>query len=67
MIHIIADKKENKGLINIQGDNLEVANDFANIINMIYQFSPKTYLLFLKVLEDQAHEIIKEEEAKKND
>lgn len=67
MIHIILDQQNNKGMINIKGSNLEVANDFANFIHKLYEATPEMYLLFLKVLEDQAHELIEEEEAKKND
>lgn len=67
MIHIILDQKNNKGMINIKGSNLEVANDFANFIHKLYEVTPDLYLLFLNVLEDHAKELIEEEEAKKND
>lgn len=67
MIHIILDQQNSKGMINIKGSNLEVANDFANFIHGLYESSPESYLLFLKVLEDHAQELIKEKEAKKND
>ena len=33
MIHIILDQQNSKGMINIKGSNLEVANDFANFIH----------------------------------
>lgn len=66
MIHIILDQENNKGMINIKGSNLEVANDFSNFIHKLYEATPDLYLLFLKVLEDHAKELI-EEEAKKND
>ncbi len=67
MIHIILDQQNNKGMINIKGSDLEVANDFANFIHKLYEATPDLYLLFLKVLEDHAKELIKEEEAKRND
>ena len=67
MIHIILDQENNKGVINIRGRSLEIANDFANLVRKLYEETPNIYLLLLKVLEDQANEIIKEEEAKKND
>lgn len=67
MIHIILDQKNNKGMINIQGDNLEVANDFANFIERLAEASPEMFILFLKVLEDHTNELIKKVEAKKND
>lgn len=67
MIHIILDQQNNKGMINVRGSNLEIANDFANLVHKLYEETPDIYLLFLKVLEDQANEIIKEEEAKRND
>ncbi len=64
MIHIILDQQNNKGMINIKGSNLEVANDFSNFIHKLYEVTPDLYLLFLKVLEDHAKELIEEEEAK---
>ena len=64
MIHIILDQQNNKGMINITGSNLEVANDFSNFIHKLYEATPDLYLLFLKVLEDHAKELIEEEEAK---
>ena len=65
MIHIILDQQNDKGMINIRGSHLELANDFANLVHKLYEETPDIYLLFLKVLEDQAHELIEEEEAKK--
>ena len=67
MIHIILDQQNNKGHIRISGCNVEIANDFANLIRTLYKESPDMYLLFLKVLEDHAQELITEEEAKRND
>lgn len=67
MIHIILDQENNKGMINLRGSNIELANDFANLIHKLYEETPDIYLLFLKVLEDQANELLKEEEAKRND
>lgn len=67
MIHIILDQENNKGLINIKGGSLEIANDFANLIRHLYEASPEHYLILLKVLEDQTKELITEEEAKRND
>ena len=67
MIHIILDQQNDKGMIHITGSNLEVVNDFSNFIHKLYEATPELYLLFLKVLEDHAQELIKEEEAKRND
>lgn len=66
MIHIILDQENNKGMINIKGPNIEVANDFANLVRNLNEATPEIFLLFLKVLEDYTKELI-EEEAKKND
>lgn len=66
MIHIILDQANNKGLINITGDNEEVQTDFANLFEKLYEAAPDMFLLFLNTL-NKFGDHVKEEELKKND
>lgn len=66
MLHIELERHK-EGLISIKGCNLEIMNDFANLVHYLYTEAPDIYLILLSVIEDHAKEIIKEEEAKRND
>ena len=66
MIHIILDRENNKGLINIQGNKNEVRSDIACLYEKLYTDAPDVFLEFLDVLNVYAN-YLKEKELKKND
>ena len=66
MIHIILDKKNGKGLVNITGELDEVRCDFANLFEKLYEAAPDMFMDMVNVL-TICTEHIKEEELKKHD